>query len=104
MNRGENANYQHFPKMFSRALPFRFVNPFLHRYLFHSSTTAFENIVGKGEIVQNEQFLFFSQCFLINQITVTPFVDIFDITSLFAAEFEKPKIGISGKGLKVRIG
>ena len=29
---------------------------------------------------------------------VSPFVHIFDI-SLFAAEFEKPKIGISGKGL-----
>ena len=28
------------------------------------------------------------------------FVYIFDIISLFAAEFEEPKIGVSGKGLK----
>ena len=31
----------------------------------------------------------------------SPFVHIFDIISLLAAEFEKPKIGISGKGLNV---
>ena len=36
--------------------------------------------------------------FLLNQIIVSPFVYIFDI-SLFVAEFEKPKIGISAKGL-----
>ena len=30
---------------------------------------------------------------------VSPFVNIFDIISLFAAELEEPKIGISGKGL-----
>ena len=29
----------------------------------------------------------------------SPFVHILDIISLLAAEFEKPKIGISGKGL-----
>ena len=61
--------------------------------------TAFENIVGKEEIARNEQFLLFPQCFLLNQIIVTPFVHIFDIISLFTAEMEKPKIGISGKGL-----
>ena len=33
-----------------------------------------------------------------------PFVNIFDHISLFAAEFEKPKIGISGKGLKKKKG
>ena len=33
------------------------------------------------------------------QIVVSPFVHIFDILSLFAAELEEPKIGISGKGL-----
>ena len=31
-----------------------------------------------------------------------PFVHIFDIISLFAAELEEPKIGISGKGLMSR--
>ena len=55
--------------------------------------------MGKGEIAHNEQFLLFPQCFLLNQIIVSPFVHIFDIISLLAAELEKPKIGISGKGL-----
>ena len=67
--------------------------------LTHQQQTAFENIVGKGEIARNEQFLLFPQCFLLNHITVSPFVQIFDIISLFAAELEKPKIGISGKRL-----
>ena len=60
--------------------------------------TASENIVGKGEIAHNEQFLLFPQCFLLNQIIVSPFVHIFDIISLFATELEKPTIGLSGKG------
>ena len=58
--------------------------------------------MGKGEIARNEQFLLFRQCFLLNQITVSPFVHIYGIISLFAAELEKPKIGISGKGLYKR--
>ena len=65
----------------------------------HQQQTAFENIVGKGEIAGNEQFLLFPQCFQLNQITVSLFVHIFDIISLFAIELEEPKIGISGKGL-----
>ena len=64
----------------------------------HQQQTAFEFIVGKGEIAHKEQFLLFPQCFLLNQITVSQFVQIFDIISLFAAEFEEPKIGIKGKG------
>ena len=55
----------------------------------------------KGEIARNEQFLLFPQCFLLKQIIVSPFVHIFAIISLFAAELEEPKIGISGKGLKL---
>ena len=51
------------------------------------------------EIARNEQFLLFPRCFLLNQIIVSPFVNIFDIISLFAAEFDEPRIGISGKGL-----
>ena len=58
----------------------------------HQQQTAFENIVGKTEIARNEQFLLFPQCFLINQKTVSPSVNIFDIISLFAAELEEPKI------------
>ena len=59
----------------------------------HQQQTAFQNIVGKGEIACNEQFLLFPHCFLLNQIIVFPFVHIFDI-SLFAAEFEEAKIGV----------
>ena len=60
--------------------------------------------MGKGEIAHNEQFLLFPQCFLLNQIIVSSFAHIFDTTlvSLLAAELEEPKIGISGKGLKLR--
>ena len=61
---------------------------------FNASTTAFENIVGKEEIARNEQFLLFPQCFLLNQKIVSPFVNIYDIVTLFAAELEEPKIGM----------
>ena len=66
----------------------------------HQQQIAFENIVGKEEIAYSEQFLLFPKCFLLNQSTVPPFVHIFDIISLFAAEFQEPKIGIWVKGLK----
>ena len=55
--------------------------------------------MGKEEIARNERFLLFPQCFPVSQIMVSPFVYIFDIIVLFAAEFEDPKVGISGKGL-----
>ena len=54
----------------------------------HQQQTPFENIV-------------FPQCFLLNQIIVSPFVQIFDNISLFAAELKEPKIGVSGKGLRM---
>ena len=40
----------------------------------HQQQTVFENIVGKGEIAHNEQFLLFPQCFLLmsNQKVVAP--------------------------------
>ena len=65
----------------------------------HQQQAAFANIVGKGEIARNEQFLLFPQCFLHDQIILAQFVHSFDATSLFVAELEKPKIGISGKEL-----
>ena len=55
--------------------------------------------MGKGEIARNEQFLLFPQWFLLNQITVSLFVLIFGIISLFADELEEAKIGMWGKGL-----
>ena len=60
----------------------------------YQQQAAFENIVGKEEIAHNEQFLLFPQCFLLNQKIVSPFANIFDIISLFAAEVEEPKIGM----------
>ena len=60
----------------------------------HQQKTAFEKIVGKGEIARNKQFLLFPQGFLLNQINVSPSVHVFDIISLFAAELEESKIGI----------
>ena len=60
----------------------------------HQQQTAFENTVGKEEIARDEQFLLFPQCFLLNQKIVSPFVNLFDMISLFAAESEEPKIGM----------
>ena len=59
----------------------------------HQQQKAFENIVGKQEIARNDQFLLFPQCFLLNQKILSPFANIFDIISLFAAELEEPKLG-----------
>ena len=59
----------------------------------HQQQTAFEN-ERKKEIAHAKQFLLFPQCFLLNQILVSPFVQFFDIISLFAAELEEPKFGI----------
>ena len=67
----------------------------------HKQETTFGNIAGKEEIACNEQFLLFPQCFLLNQIIVSPFVHIFDIIPFFAVKLEEPNIGVSGKGLNV---
>ena len=70
----------------------------------HQQHTAFDDIVGKGEIIAPyEQFPLFPQCFLPNQIVVSPFVHMFDFISLYSAEIEKPKIGTSGKGLREKV-
>ena len=59
----------------------------------HQKQKCYENIVGKGEIARNEQFLLFPQYFPLNKIIVSPFVHIFDIISVFTAELEDPKLG-----------
>ena len=59
--------------------------------------------MGKEEIARNEQFLLFPQCFLFNQKLVSPFINIFDIISLFDAEFVEPKIGMLGIGLNLSL-
>ena len=60
----------------------------------HQHQTAFDNIVGKGEITRNMQFLLSPQCVLLNQIIVRPLFRIFYFISLFVAKLEEPKIGI----------
>ena len=62
------------------------------------NNTAFENIVGKEEIARNEQFLLFPQCFLLNQKTVSPFVNFYYIISLFVAELEESELACEVKG------
>ena len=54
----------------------------------HQQQIALENIVGKQEIARNKQFLLSPQRFLLNQKIVSPFVNTYDIISLFAAELE----------------
>ena len=41
--------------------------------LTHQQLTVFRNSVAKGEITHNEQLPLFPQCFLLNQIIVSPF-------------------------------
>ena len=63
-------------------------------HLTHRQQTPFENIVRKEEIARHEQFLLFPQCFLLNQKIKSPFLNIYGIISLFAAELEERKIGV----------
>ena len=58
---------------------------------------------GKRRNCSYEQFLLFPQCFILNQKIVFPFVNIYDIIALFAAEFEEPEIGMRGKGLTLSL-
>ena len=57
--------------------------------LTHQQQTAFESIVGKGEMAHNEPFLLIPQCFLLNQITVSLNFSFFLTSYLnFSAELE----------------
>ena len=64
----------------------------------HQQQTAFENIVGKGEIARNEQFLLFPQCFLLNE-KIVPHLSIF-LTSYFylLLNWKSPKLAYEVKG------
>ena len=64
----------------------------------HQQQTAFENIVGKGEIARNKQFLLFPQCFQLNQIIVHLFMFLKFYVHLLL-NCKKPKIGVAGNGL-----
>ena len=69
----------------------------------HQQQISFENITGKEEIARNEQFLLFPQCFLLNEKIISPFVNIYDIISLFAAKLEEPKIGARNWHVRQRV-
>ena len=75
-------------------------NPSLHTHFDRSTADSLENIVGKEESARNEHFLPSPQCFLLDQKTVSPSINIFDVISLFAAELQEPKIGMPCKGIK----
>ena len=108
MGKGEIAHYEQFllflqcfqkacfPGASKGVIVWEWVKPYTPYILIltHQQQTAFENIMGKEEIAHTEQFLLFPQCFLLNQKIVSPFVNIFAVISLFAAELEEPKIGI----------
>ena len=55
----------------SAFLTFYSIDTLLILILTHQQQTAFENMVGKGEIACDEQFLLFPQCFQLNQITIS---------------------------------
>ena len=97
VGKGENAG-KHF-LLFPQCCPKPFLSGLLTLYSidthFDASTTdRFENIVGKEEIAHYKQFVLFPLCFRLNQVIASPFVHIFDIISLFAAELEEPIFGI----------
>ena len=73
-------------------------NPLLLRYSFWhiNNRQLLKTLREKGKLVVTSNF-FFSHNVL--NSTVSPFVHFFDNESLFAAEMEEPKIGISGEGL-----
>ena len=78
------------------------INPLLHRYSFWCINTQqlLKTLWEKDKLLVRSNFSFFPQCLLLNQITVSPFVHIFYIISLFAAELEDLKTGIWDKGLR----
>ena len=57
--------------------------------------------MGKEEIVHNEQFPLFPQCFLLDQKNISPLVNIYETISVFVAELEEPNIGMRDKGLSL---
>ena len=101
-----NAQFSHnFPFSFSHNFPF---SSLLSPHFFCSFTMK-SQYLSKNEFIVSKcfqqelvmsNFSFSHNVFNSNQITVSSFVYISGIISLFAIELEEPKIGISGKGLK----
>ena len=78
----------------------RTLNPFLNKHCFFKclQCKSFENIVGKGEIARNEQFLLFSQCFLPFFMNFPPFLSNSKLLSATSFSLEESKICCLGKG------
>ena len=78
-------------------------NPLLHRYSFcrNNERQLLKTLWEKAKLLVTSNISFSHNVLLLNQIIVSQFVHVFDIISLFAAEFEDPKIGILGKGLRL---
>ena len=88
------ARKQHFEMAF---------NPLLHKYSFrHNNRQLLKTLWENKKLLVTSNF-FFSHNVFTRSDHCTTFVCIFDIIFLFAAEFEEPKIGISGKGLRAVI-
>ena len=73
---------------------------FIDILLTHQQQTAFEIIVGKGEIARKRAISPFPAMFSTQADNCIPICPYF-CHHLFAAELEEPKIGISGKGLTI---
>ena len=50
-----------------------------HIEILSDASAAFENIVTKGEIAQNKQFLLLPQCFHIFSVIIPSFVEFFPV-------------------------
>ena len=65
----------------------------------HQQQTAFENIVGKEEVADKEQFLHFPQCLLLNQKISSPFLNVFLTSYLYLLlTWKSPKLSFEVKG------
>ena len=64
----------------------------------HQQQTAFENILGNGEIARDMQFLLFPQCFLLNQIIVSQFVHIFELQLSLLLNLQSLKLAYQVEG------
>ena len=64
----------------------------------YQQQTAFENIVGKAEIAHNEQFFLLSQCFLLNQIIVSPSVQFLTSYLYLLLNWKSLKLACQVKG------
>ena len=63
-----------------------------------------ENIVGKGEITQNEQFHLFSTMFSMESVSKSPLLDTFQFSSAASLNLGWPQNSVVGNGLNPGVG